>query len=121
MSANNDPSERMARSLKSIDRSLQFFQLVSSQVGGQGQVVPFARHVLLPLPAENVAKKLSYLGVDLNGIAGRTVGREIDVRRPRQRIAAADDVCPGQLDKRTLRLVGQRQRLYLRRPVGRRR
>src|ERR1700676_4271232 len=118
MSANNDTSERAARSSKSIDRSLQFFQLLSNQVSGQGQVVPFARHVLLPLPAEYVAKKLSYLGVNLDGIAGRTVGREIDIRRPRQRIAAAGDVGPGQLDKRTLRLVGQRQRLHLRGLVG---
>src|ERR1700720_1681656 len=89
-----------------ITVSFKLFQLRANELRAKGQVVPFALHVGLTLPAKNVAKELPDLRIDLDGIAGRTIRREIDVRRSRQRIAAAADVGPGQLDKRTFRLVG---------------
>src|SRR5205814_6051599 len=81
------------------DASIQLFQLLADEAGGDGEVRTVARDDLLTFTAEDEAEEFAHLRIE--GTARRLV--DVDVRVARQRVAAVGDVVGGERNGRAIR------------------
>src|SRR5437868_2624228 len=59
-------------------RLLELISLRGRDLRRERQVVAFARHVVLPLPAQHVTQELAHLGIERCAIAGGRIGCDVD-------------------------------------------